>query len=250
MLWHQKADHNYAIELHIENDYIVFNNRRFDFNDLKIRPEFRPFTRWIFYAYRQTNAVTTDRFGVEWPIPIPVEQPVEIFSITNISKAVPGNIPIPFMYGHTLVSFVVYPESTGFKDSLCIATRSNNDSVPFNVTTKNNSDETVGYSADRVFSGDMPKNEFLPKCRLTKTKDNDKYNMRFTYKTVSNTASNSSFIATVKTNKGYVSHQKVEVENGTGEFVFIPLGLSNGEIAKVQVGIGKFTDVVSAEITC
>jgi len=254
MLWiRQQVTSSNVIKLHVEEEKVILNDKEYLLADIKSRSDFRPFVRYIF-PLKQTNDVRTikDEFGGSHWYPYGFKV-MEAFSHSANSKNTPGEIAEFSLYHMCAgVSFVFYPESTNFKDALCIVETPMDKNTPFEVTTLKDG-EIVQYNADEAFLPDFPKNHFLPKCELTASSNivgQGGIQVDFQYKDVSrNIVPVPSFYATVKSDKGYISHRKFHVVDGKGSFRFYPLGLTSQEISTIQVGIGKFTDVASIHLT-
>lgn len=254
MLWiTQQVTSSNAIKLHIEEEKVILNEKEYFLSDIKKRSDFRPFVRYIL-PLKQTHDVRTvkDDFGGNHWYPYGFKV-MEAFSHAANSKNTPGEIAEFSLYHMWAnVSFVFYPESTNFKDALCIVGTPMDKNTPFEVTTLEDG-EIVQYNADEAFLTDLPKNQFLPKCELksaTNLVGQGGIQVNFQYKDVyGNAIDVPSFSATVKSDKGYISHRKIDVINGKGSFRFYPLGLTSKETATIQVGIGKFTDVASIQLT-
>lgn len=254
MLWITRQWYeSHAIKLHVEEDHIILNETRFDLATVKKRSDFRAFTRYVFPLRQSIEQRTTqDTRGGSHSYPYPFKM-FDIFSLSNISKLVPEEMAeMSFFYMACSISVVFFPESTNFKDALIMVPRANDQNTPFEVTTSNDG-VIVPYKADEFFPEDFPKNHFLPKCEVTSEKttvDQAGVKINFQYKNVEGLeVAVPDFKATVQSDKGYISHRKFDVKNGKGWFRFYPLGLGKGETVSIKVGIGKFTDVASINLT-
>ena len=160
------------------------------------------------------------------------------------------------------VKFIKYPETTNFKNGLLIVskpvTSSFYNKVKCVVTIKNETGEIVDYIPDRLieqYPDEYDETEdFLPKCTLTgnntvSVTSTSGIELTFSYRDINDNIQSVACSGEIKTDKGYITHRKFSTNDGTFSFKFIPLGLSVGEIAKVQVGLGKYTDIVSKRIT-
>lgn len=254
MLWlRRQLFSSHAVILHVEEDKFILNETEFKLEDLRRRSDFRSFSRYIF-PLKQTNEPRSinDATGGTHSYPI-AYRPFDAFSMTFNSKNTPFEMSeMSWFHISESVSFIFYPNSTNFKDALCIADRAQDQHTPFEVTTMVDG-EKVQYTADQVFERDMPKNHFLPQCVLSSEKSvvgQAGIKIDFQYKDVEgNEVETPNFYATTKSDKGYLSHSKFPVKGGKGSFRFYPLGLPKGETVDIQVGIGKFTDVASITLT-
>jgi hypothetical protein len=263
MFWlRTKSYSDCSINLHVEEDRIVLNQKEFLYETLLNRRDIRCFSRVIFPLLPGSTKFIDD--GVKYP---ETKDFLDSFNDTYVSKMSlldyaknwnPGifwNLSVP-------ISFVKYPETTNFKNGLLIVTKpvatDYSPKVNCIITTKNENGDTVSYIPDRSID-EYPDqydltDDFLPKCTLT---GNDTISvgstsgieLTFSYRDIN---SNMQFVTCsgeIKADKGYITHRKFSTNDGTFSFKFIPLGLNVGEIAKVQVGLGKYTDVVSKTVT-
>lgn len=247
------TDHsNIIMRMHVTENVFTLNGKNYLLSDIKARSDFRAFSRFIFpFSFLKrtgeafAEAVIVDGQEVHFDKPTPLT-PFERYAHTFNSKY-SGFPDFPIL--NCPLSMIFYPETQNFKDALLIVTKQA-DVVPLEITIDANG-QTVPYVPD--YEGPLPTNEhLLPKCSLTAENNVVPFNgtnIIFAYRDIAGMPKAVDFTATVKTDKGYISHNKLDVTGGVGMFKFVPLGLSSGEIAKVQVGIGKYTDVCSVELT-
>jgi len=263
MFWlRTKSYSDSSINLHVEEDKIVLNQKEFSYQTLLNRKDIRCFSRVIFPLLPGSTKFVDD--DVKYP---ETKDFLDIFNDTYVSKMLlldyvknwnPGifwNLSVP-------ISFIKYPETTNFKNGLMIVTKpvvtDYSPKVNCIITTKDESNTIVNCVPDRSID-EYPDqydltDDFLPKCTLTgdntiSASSFSGIELTFTYKNVNGLAQSVACSGEIKADKGYITHRKFSTNNGIFSFKFIPLGLNVGEITKVQVGLGKYTDVVSKTIT-
>jgi len=246
---------NIVMRMHVAENVFTLNGRNFLLSDIKSRNDFRSFCRFVFpfstlkgsfHDPTFAERIVSNNVEYHFDKPAPLAVPFERYSQTYNSKF--SEFPdIPVL--NCPLSIIFYPETQNFKDALLIVTRQD-DIVPLEITIDDNG-QKVPYVPE--YEGPLPVNEhLLPKCTLIAENATVSYNgttLIFTYNDIFGVPKLVDFTATVKTDKGYVSHNKFDVVSGVGKFKFIPLGLSSGEKVKIQVGIGKYTDICNTELT-
>ena len=237
---------NAAINIHVEADKFTFNGTTFLLDDLKKSPEFRPFCNFAFPLsnYLKVGNRVPDTDKVFWTPSL--GKPFDTFAQSFNTKSKMLNHFYPMF--DMPVSVLFYPETKNFKDAQLTVIKQD-DHVPFEVTTTNDKGEKVPYVPD--YEGPYIPNYVLPKCLLASspTVPKDGTIVSFTYRDLNSVEQSVNFEASIKTDKGYISHNKVDVVNGKASFKFIPLGLSSGEKVTIQAGIGRFTNVAKLELT-
>lgn len=242
-----------AMEIHVDDYKMIINGTEFHLGDIKERKDFRAFCRYIFplsnYRGLDNQAYEIVKIGDEEKIfykPVALQTPFERYSNSFNTKH--SEFP---QYSHLNcpISMVFYPETKTFKDALMTVTRQG-EFVPLKITTTDKDGNIIDYKP--AYEGPLPTNEHLiPKCELKADKSKVPSNgtvINFTYKDRNAKSVKCDFTATVKVNKGYITHNEFEVKASKGSFKFFPLGLSKGEKVLVQVGIGKYSDIVNMEL--
>lgn len=244
-----KSKSNSEIKVHVTENEFTFNGTTFTLDQLKQSREFRPFCSLVFPLSNIFKTGVKVKVGenelsyFKSSVLNPFDQHVQSY----VSKNKYLNHLHPSL--DLAVSVLFYPETKNFKDAVLVIIKQE-DHVPLEVTTTDNTGNVITYVPDE--EGPHIPNSGIPKCLLTSDKDNVDQSgttLQFTYRDINSVEQYVDFEATVKSDKGYVSHSKFDVKSGKGTFKFIPLGLSSGEQIKVQVGIGKYTDVVSKVLT-
>ena len=252
MFWQiNDTEHASAIDLHVEEEKITLNGVPFELNLIKSRNDFRDFNRMVFPLKQISNEyVVEDVSGGKHFYPSAMK-PFDLFSYTNVSKMQAHEVSqiTNFLIA---VSFVFYPHTTNFKDALLVFAKSIDVNVPLKITTTDSDGNKIDYLPEREFDKKVVHGGFSPKCTLQATSlvvDSLGTDIEFFYRDIAGEAVTCNFTATVKSDKGYISHSKIDVIDGKGKFKFFPMGLSSGEEVKVQVGIGKYTDIVNITLT-
>jgi len=239
------------IKIHVTETSITINSEPFEktytLDDLNMRNDFRDFCLMMFPLSNIGKIqMRDDNLNVYYKSPsIP---PFDAFSQSYNSKSkylshlqAGTNFPICVMF---------YPETKNFKEAVLIVQKQK-DNVPFKITTTNSKGEIIDYSPD--YEGPYISNRLLPKCELRAenivVNKNDQLEIEFIYKNMDSIEMEINFHATVKTDKGYISHSKIDVKHGRGKFKFIPLGLDSGEKATIECGIGKYTSLCDISIS-
>lgn len=243
------------IDIHVEENILNINGTDYLLDDLKSRSDFRSFCRYMF------PLSNLGKFNLENYIKIEVEEenrllykpnaapsPFERYSNSFNTKL--AGFP-QYIHLNIPISVIFFPETKNFKDALLIVQRQSEGTwVPLSITTTDSQGNKIPYDPD--YEGPLPTNEHLmPKCLLTAdstTVSSSGTTLNFKYRNINAEDVDVDFTATAKCDKGYVSHSKFDVKSGLGSFKFIPLGLESGETVKVQVGIGKYTDVCNVEL--
>lgn len=232
------------LDIHVDADSITINNTTYTLTQLKARNDFRPFCLMLFTLSNLGKvAIHTDSGDVYYKTT--TLNPIEAFSQSWVSKN-------KYLYHlqplqNFPVSMMFYPETKTMTDALLLVQKQS-DHVPFSVTIDQEG-EKIKYIPD--YEGVYISNKTLPKCKLESNNSMvppDGVDLTFTYRDLNGNNKDVSFTATAKSDKGYISHSKFEVTDGIGKFKFLPLGLSSGEVVKIQSGIGKYTDVCSVEL--
>jgi hypothetical protein len=245
LLTDAKKKSNAEIKIHVTENEFTLNGTTFVLKDLKSSNEFRPFINLafplsnIFKVGVKVNVDGKELSYFKSTALSPFDQHVQSY----VSKNKYLNHLHPSL--DMVVSMLFFPETKNFKDAV-LQVIQQEDYVPIEVTTIDSSGQIIPYKPDYI--GPHIPNSGIPKCLLTSEDDivdQTGTALSFTYRDINSVEQYVDFEATVKTNKGYISHSKFDVVNGKGKLKFIPLGLSSGEKVKVQVGIGKYTDVVS-----
>ena len=237
---------NSAINIHVEEDKFIFNDTTFLLDDLKNSPEFRPFCNFAFPLSNMFKVLirveNTDLVYYKSAL----AKPFDTFSQSFNTKSKFLNHFHPTL--DFPVTILFYPETKNFKDAHLTVIKQD-DHVPFEVTTTNDNGEKVPYVPD--YDGPYIPNYVLPKCLLASspTVPKDGTIVSFTYRDLNSVEQSVNFEASIKTDKGYISHNKIDIVNGKASFKFIPLGLSSGEKVTIQAGIGRFTNVAKLELT-
>lgn len=243
----------YPLVMNVMDNTLFINKHVFHLEDLKKRNDFRPFCRYVFsmkqipFVGPKGQIVPHDfvwNYEGKDILILPIAEPFERYSTTYNSK---HNNYEP-NYFVNVVSVVFYPETKNFKDAMILIPKAK-DGVPQEIMIADDEKGTIPYVPD--FEGPLLDNQhLLPKCLLDgdETVDIGGGIYEFTYRNIDGVPVSVDFQATAKTDKGYISHQKFDVVKGKGRFKFIPFGLDKGEVATVQVGIGKYSDVVKKEI--
>lgn len=248
--------HAYAvIDMHVEENLLIVNGTQYNLEDFKNRKDFRDFCRYMiilsnFGKSDPANYVSVETDGETRLLYKPIATPLPFERYSNSFNTKFSEFP-QYIHINYPISIVFYPETKNFKDALITVTRQSEGTwVPLTITTKNSEGNIVPYEPD--YEGPLPTNEhLLPKCLLaaeTETVSSAGIDITFKYRNINSEDVDVNFTATAKSDKGYISHSKFDVINGIGTFKFIPLGLSSGEVVKVQVGIGKYTDVCNMEL--
>jgi len=236
---------NSEIKVHVESDKFTFNGTTFLLEDLKKSPEFRQFCNFAFPLsnYLKAGHKVEGTNAVYWTAS--VGKPFDTFAQSFNTKSKILNHFYPMF--DMPVSILFYPETKNFKDAHLTVIKQDNH-VPFEVTTTNDNGEKIPYVPD--YEGPYVPNYVLPKCLLTSsaTVPKDGTIVSFTYRDFNSVEQYVNFNASIKTDKGYISHNKLDVINGKASFKFIPLGLSSGEKVTIQAGIGRFSNVGKIEL--
>lgn len=244
---------NPIMDIHVEETKFMVNGTTYDLDELKSRKDFRPFSRYIFPLSHIRNFPVVDiqEIVVDGETKVlaklsALQHPFERYSVTYNTKL--DRFP-ELSHLASYISMVFYPDTVNFKDALLIVTRQE-PYVPLSITTTDSEGNVIPYVPD--YEGPLPSNDHLmPKCLLSSDSEivsATGTTLTFRYRNINSENVNVDFKATAKSDKGYVSHSKFDVVNGVGKFNFIPLGLSSGETVKVQVGIGKYTDICNMEL--
>ena len=245
LLTDTKHRSNALLKIHVTEDNISINDKIFNLDELKTKNDYRSFCNIVFPLGNMFKIVTRlEKDGQLFPYyNSPVLEPFDSYTQSYNSKSKYLNHLFPAL--DMPVSILFYPETKNFKDALLVILKQE-DHVPLEVTTTDNSDKVIPYVPD--YEGPYISYSVLPKCLLSSELDivsNEGTTLHFTYRDINSVEQNVNFVATAKCDKGYVSHSKFDVKEGKGSFKFIPLGLSSGEKVKIQVGIGKYTNIVS-----
>lgn len=248
--------HAYSIiDIHVEEDIIIVNETEHKLEELKARSDFRHFCRYLFPLANHgrtniDNYVSVEVDGESRLIYKPIGAPLAFERYSNSFNTKHTEFP-QYTHLNCPISMVFYPETQNFKDALLTVTRQSEGTwIPLTITTTDSQGNKIPYEPD--YEGPLPKNDHLmPKCLLTadsNTVSSSGTTLNFKYRNINAEDVDVDFIATAKCDKGYVSHSKFDVKSGLGSFKFIPLGLESGETVKVQVGIGKYTDICNVEL--
>ena len=244
------------LDIHVEENILNINGTEYQLEDIKSRMDFRSFCLYVFPLSNlgKSNLENYIKIDVEGESrllykPNAVPLPFERYSNSYNTKF--SEFP-QYIHINCPISVVFYPETKNFRDALMIVTRQSEGTwVPLTITTTDSQGNKIPYEPD--YEGPLPTNEhLLPKCLLTAdstTVSSTGKTLNFKYRNINAEDIDVDFTATAKCNKGYISHSKFDVKSGRGSFKFIPLGLDSGEKVKVQVGIGKYTDICNLELT-
>lgn len=241
----------FAQIIHVTENTITYNTVTITLDSIKQRNDFKSFCRFVFPLNLSRIKNTGHRYldpntGKEYEMLIPTI-PFDLYSQTYNSK---HNALSHLHMLKTSMFCIFYPETKNFKDALLFVTKQT-EASPLIITTENDKGEIVPYVPEReeFFSIN---DHILPKCTLTsdsKTVPLEGTNIVFAYRDINGIPKEVDFIATVKTDKGYITHNNLDVTDGIGIFKFIPLGLNTGEKVKVEVGIGNFSNICNVELT-
>jgi len=244
MLWIQKSSRMSNMEtiiLEIQDKRMLFNDHEILWDDLAKRSDFRPFVRYV-WPMKETfdrriwrQAPDGEFYGCPSP-----HVAYDLFGFTAQSKLTMAEWNIfTDSLGPIWLTCIIYPHSTCFKDSIITLTVPRDQKAPI----------SYDMEPSRIFEDKrVMVTDWVPKCSLEcakKTVTQKGEEITFKYADHEGNFHPASFKAQVKTDKGYVSHQEIDVVDGIGKFRFIPLGLEKPDKVKIQVGIGKFTDVAS-----
>lgn len=248
MLWIQKnkgMSNMETVILEIQDKRMMFNDHEILWDNLTKRSDFRPFVRYV-WPMKETfdkriwrKAPDGEFYGCPAP-----HVAYDLFGFTTQSKLSLSEWNIfTDSLGPIYLTCIIYPHSTSFKDSILTLT----------VPPEPKAPVTYDMEPTRVFEEgkQIMRSDWQPKCTLEcpkKTIPQKGEEITFTYKDHEGNFHPASFKAQVKTNKGFVSHQEIDVVEGIGKFKFIPLGLDKPDEVKIQVGIGKFSDVASIKL--
>lgn len=248
MYWLYKLPQNisYATIVHVEEDRIVINEKEFLLSDLTSRSDFNSYCKFVF-PFKQLSPETqrkiTDENGGQHFYPVVINT-FDIFGFTYHTKLKQDEFG-SFQLSPIVVSMIFYPHSTNFKDALLTIIAPGDDNTPFRVTTKNLSGEIIDYVPDQILTD--TKILASPKCVLSVASVNDdslkSQTIKFTYRDVKGIEQKTNFEAKVRASAGYLSHREISVVDGEAIFKWIPLGLSPGTKAEIQIEIGKYTRV-------
>lgn len=247
VLFNLGQSNNNAINLHVEENRIVLNEREHLLADIKSRTDFLPYCKMAF-PLKQTSSdqrTIQDAFGGHHSYPFSLN-PFDLFTHTSETKYNQHELSL-FTHQSYDVAFIFFPHHTNFKDAILSVLGKTDPNVPFNITTKDANGNIVPYVPSRIVTEiDGWADYIYPKCSLnvvnTSTENGQTvHTLEFTYKDLDETSINCDFPAYVKTTKGYVTHRRIDVVNGKAQFKYIPLGLNSTEKANIQVGIGKYS---------
>lgn len=240
---------NSEIKIHVTENELTFNGTTFLLEELKKSKEFKPFCNIVFplsNIFKTGVKVEVDGKELVYFKPNTLN-----YFDSHVQSYVSKNKYLNHLHPSLdmPMSVLFYPETKNFKDAL-LTVLQQEDHVPFEVTTTDKSGNIIPYVPDYVgphilYSG-------VPKCLLTADKDivdQTGTSLEFTYRDINSVEQLVNFEASVKTDKGYISHNKFDVVNGKGYLKFIPLGLISGEKVKIQIGMGKYTEVASKILT-
>jgi hypothetical protein len=253
VLFNTGKSNNNAIDLHVENDRIVINEQEHLLSDVKARTDFRPYCKMTF-PLKQTSVdqrTIQDAQGGSHSYPYSLP-PFDIFTHTAESKYTQYELSL-FTHHIYDVSFMFFPHHNTFKDAVLCVLATTDPNVPFNITTKNNED-IVPYIPDKTITEITGwADNIYPKCSLyllntATVNDQTVHTLEFVYNDLDETPVVCDFTATVKSNKGYLSHQKLDVVDGKAQFKYIPFGLDPTDKADIQVGIGKYSYIAKLTV--
>jgi hypothetical protein len=249
---------NSAISIHVEDDKFTFNEKTFSLDDLRKRNEFKDFVDYVFplsNTYKIANRIY-DNKGVPSKDTNGNDLMYYTSSVIEPFDAYAQSFNTKNHYLNTLlvnmdmpVHVYFYPETRTFKDALLVVMKQD-DHVPFSITTTDAQGNVVPYVPN--YEGPYVPNFVLPKCEVTSNLDyvtSSGITLTFKYKDINGVFQPVDCEATAKSDKGYLSHSKFDVKGGFGTFKFIPLGLDVGEEVKIQVGMGKYTNIGSKILT-
>ena len=241
--------HEYAIFLHITENALKLNGTTYTLDEIKSLPDFRPFSRFMFplnVLADQNKLRLSEGDEKTYPILHPCP-PFERYAYTATTKST------KFSTMHLmacLVGVTFYPHTKNFKDALTIVIAPDIDGL-MHITTEDETGQVVPYAPESVKTF-LTNEHQLPKCELTSDTDvltAKGVTFTFVYKDMHGEPQECDFVATAKSDTGYIAHSKFNVVAGKGSFKFLPLGLSAGETVNIQVGIGKYSDMVSKTVT-
>jgi len=248
ILYDNGNSNNNAIILHVEEQKIILNETEFYLSDIKKRSDFKPYCKLVFPLKQVSIDKRTikDSFGGShyYPFALP---PFDLFTYTAETKFIQQEISEITNQSYE-VQFIFFPHHTNFKDAVLSLLKPTDPNVPFKVTTTDQNNNIIDYIPDRIFTESV--SVIYPKSTLeiVETKQINGityYTLEFTYKDIDGIFVSCDFDAYVKTSSGYVSHRKLKVKSGKVRFTYIPLGLNSDEKSEIQVGIGKYSDIVN-----
>lgn len=234
-----------ALFLRVDEEKMTINGREFLLADLQARNDFKPFCSYIFpLSNREAKLQHGEIIYPHYPA---MTFPFERFSETQHNKL--ASIFPHLQHLFLPVQVVFYPDTKKFSDALVIVNQQTEDSLIRITSSDHNGNE---QEINPHFSGPFSLvNDIIPKCTLEASEmvSTRGTTLTFKYHDRQGNFVPATFEATAKADKGFVSHSKFEVVDGIGKFKFIPYGLDNGEKTQIQVGIGRYTDVCSIDIT-
>lgn len=239
-----------AINIHVTETSITVNDEEYTLEYLKTKNDFRDFCLMLFPLSNLGKVGVAQNINGTEKITHYISKslpPFDAFSISYDSKSKYLSHLQPTL--NLPISMAFYPETQNMKDALLIVQKQSSD-VPFKITTTDSKKQIIDYVPD--YEGLYQPNRILPKCTLKADEvlvSTNGIELEFNYRDMNSIFRPVNCTAVTKTNKGYVSHNKISVVNGIGRFKFIPLGLDSGEKVDVQVGIGKYSKLCNIELT-
>ena len=235
-----------ALFIHVTPSTIEINGIITHWGDLKERG-FQPLSKFVFplslirdrnnsYGHLEEKEDGTQKV---WDKLMPIP-PFEKWSVTSNTKTVKQLYTPSLIYP---ILLFIYPETQNFLDSKLVVYKKL-DGAPWKITKLTDDGKIIDY--EPAYVGPDNGGNF-PKCTLEgpDTVDSKGGTFEFSYHDIAGKFLPIDFEATAKVNCGYITHQTFKVTKGKGNVKFIPLGLDKGETVTLQIGIGKYTDVVS-----
>lgn len=254
ILFNTGNSNNNAVNLHVEEDRIILNEREHLLSEIKSRTDFRSYSKIVF-PLKQTSIeqrTISDQFGGTHYYPYSLN-PFDLFTYTAETKYSQHEVSLITNESYE-ISFIFFPHHINFKDAILCVTNVTDTNVPFNITTTDSDNNIIPYVPNRTITQINSWDDYIyPKCTLEVIDTVIENNLpvttiEFTYKDLDSNFISSNFNAYIRNTKGYVSHRKLEVVNGKARFKYIPLGLSSEEKSLIQVGIGRYSFITTIEI--
>lgn len=203
----------------VENKELNINRNNYttslSFSDLKSRVDSGGLDRWIVEINKKGEHEQIKNLYAE----------TAITKIEGIEYAIQKNVP-------SIFHVIVKPEDTSFEDASIF--------IYLNVA----STITCNKEIQIVEKVRTPRNQksYLPVYELTKASDNENESLIRI-----NTPTNVNQTFYVKSDIGVVPSQ-FKVSNGIGEFLFSKIGMKDGDVATIKVGLKYFSNLISIEV--
>lgn len=247
-LYELPQNNSYATIVHIEEERIVVNEKEFLLSELKSRNDFNSYCKFVF-PFKQTSPenqrTIEDKNGGKHFYPLVINT-FDILGFTQNTKLNQEEFGSSQLYSIN-ISVLFYPHSTNFKDAALLIIKPSDPNTPFKVTTLDSQNKVIDYIPDKILTDTNVRAN--PKCILTSEVNNNdplkSQTIKFIYQDVDGIKHNVNFKAKVKASAGYITHREINVVDGEATFTWIPLGLSSGEKAEIQIEIGRYTDICS-----